>query len=66
MKLWKFLDLYDNWNGTVVINNNNLVEIARGTGREIYHNPKVSDLPVLSFGFYDNELCIRVGDSRGI
>lgn len=61
MTVRAILEMYDNWNTTVVVNDNNLREIARGKGYEIYDNNDLVNLPVSSFGFYDGEFCIRVG-----
>ena len=61
MKLREFLSMYDNWNGVVCINDDDLNLISR-------NKPEVvlschGDLylkQVVAFGFYDNELCVRV------
>lgn len=65
MILKEFLDLYDNWNGYAVINDNNLKLYARCKTAALaenkdnnYTTPLNSE--VVSFGFYDNELTIRV------
>lgn len=60
MTVMKVLELYDNWNTNVVVNDANLMQIATGSGWDIYHNPKINNFPVASFGFYDNEFCIRL------
>ena len=59
MKLCDFLNLYDNWNGVLVINDDNLDCLYYGN----FWNAKISDFEnreVVAFGFYDNELCVRV------
>lgn len=59
MKLRDFLELYDNWNGVLVINDDNLNCLCYGD----FWNAKISDFEnreVVAFGFYDNELCVRV------
>lgn len=59
MKLRDFLELYDNWNGVLVINDDNLNCLCYGD----FWNEKISDFEnheVVAFGFYDNELCVRV------
>lgn len=58
MKLRDFVALYDNWNGILVVNDDNLivkdkVEVALSHGN-------VYEKEVVAFGFYDNELCVRV------
>lgn len=61
MRFEDFLEMYDNWNGIVVVNNDNLECIARGQGMRIYENHKeLYERKVVAFGFYDNELCIRI------
>jgi hypothetical protein len=70
MKFKDLMDLYDNWNGVTVINDINLDTIVIGTthkimdciptliGVESYE--KLFNMEVVSFGFYDNEFCVRV------
>lgn len=71
MKLRDFLELYDNWNGTTKINDDNLETIVIGNTAGIFdglsgflrHGYSYSQLwnkKVVAFEFYDNELCIRV------
>jgi hypothetical protein len=55
------MNLYDNWNGITVVNDNDLNLIAKdksyiiiGTRTDLYNKE------VVAFGFYDNELCVRV------
>lgn len=68
MKLVVFLEMYDDWNGRVRVNNDVLDTIVKGTIHKIVDdiydpNSKLSylmDKEVVSFGFYDNELCVRV------
>lgn len=66
MKLKDFLDLYDNWNGTLVINTvkeDGWKRIYKGNISKFvdnFANTVLMDYPVVSFGFYDNELCVRV------
>lgn len=58
MKLKDFLTRYD-WTGTVCINDDNLNCITKGN----FWNLKLHELgdrEVVAFGFYDNELCVRV------
>lgn len=65
MTVKEVLELYDNWNTHVVVNDMNFCRIAYGTGLETYHNKAVNGLIVKSFGFYDNEFCIRVNKIFG-
>lgn len=61
MKFKDFLEMYDNWNGIVVVNDNNLRCIAQDKGLLMYEkHPELYKREVVSFGFYDNELCVRV------
>lgn len=73
MTFKEFLCMYDNWNGIVKVNDDNLHTIVKGKGVDVYdgrakfhHKAKVKsyselfEMQVVSFGFYDNELCIRV------
>lgn len=59
MKLCNFLNLYDNWDDVLVINDDNLDCLYYGN----FWSIKISDFEnreVVAFGFYDNELCVRV------
>lgn len=62
MKVREFLDLYDNWNTKLVINDNNLNPLHKGfiDGFMMRAESELLDCKVISFGFYDNELCISV------
>ena len=61
MKFKKFLELYDNWNGTTVVNDNNLKCVVRDNTLNIFETRKdLHEKEVVSFGFYDNELVVRV------
>ena len=56
-----FIKMYDNLNGIVVVNNDNLERIVEATCYTIisqYHG--LDNKEVVSFGFYDDELTIRV------
>ena len=59
-----FLKLYDNWNGYTVIKDKNLELYARLKTVSLAENEDVNsralNAEVLSFGFYDKELTIRV------
>ena len=59
-----FLDLYDNWNGTLVINDEDCehydtVNFSNLTTWLCDHTD-VANARVMAFGFYDGELCVRV------
>lgn len=73
MKLKDFIKLYDNWNGVIVVNDDNLnciikarinalmLRVATGkTDSEKYDIDDLMNKTVVAFGFYDNELCVRI------
>lgn len=60
MKFKDFMNMYDNWNGITVVNDDNLDLIVKGTTLNIVEEGCLSDMTVVSFGFYNNELCVRV------
>lgn len=60
MKLCEFMNLYDNWNGILVVNDDNLNPIAKGEIPIVLFSGGVYNMEVISFGFHDNELCVRV------
>lgn len=61
MKLKEFLDMYDNWNGVMCVNDNNLDLIVKGSVYQIITAHKnLHRKQVVAFGFYDNELCVRI------
>ena len=73
MKFKDFMYLYNNWNGITKVNDNNLDTIVRGRTlnimecEESFHPlTKVANygelfnMEIVAFGFYDNELCVRV------
>lgn len=60
MKLRDFVNLYDNWNGILVVNNDNLDPIVKGKVEVALSYENVHEKEVVAFGFYDNELCVRV------
>lgn len=62
MTLKEFLDMYDNWNGNIVVNDNNLNPVVRSkifilTYRSL---PNLMNKEVIAFGFYDDELAVRL------
>ena len=60
MKLRDFVYLYDNWNGILVVNDDNLNPIVKGKVEVALSHRNVCEKEVVAFGFYDNELCVRV------
>lgn len=60
MKCREFLNMYDNWNGIVCINDDNLNLIVKGEPDIVLSYKDTHEREVVAFGFYDNELCVRV------
>ena len=73
MKFKEFMDMYDDWNGILKVNNNNVDTIVKGKTvmvmeRLVKFNPfakvqtydELFNMEVVSFGFYDGEFCVRV------
>lgn len=66
MKLSVFLDMYDDWYGTLCLNDYYLNLIVKGPLVDIVENSStvkelgLLDADVVCFGFYDNELCVRL------
>ena len=60
MKLRDFVYLYDNWNGILVVNDDNHNPIVKGEVEVALSHGNVCEKEVVAFGFYDNELCVRV------
>lgn len=61
MTFKNFMDLYDNWNETLVVNDNNLNPIVKGNVLDIMDSEQyLFKKEVIAFGFYDNELTVRI------
>jgi hypothetical protein len=60
MKLYDFVNLYDNWNGILVVNDDNLKPIVKDKVAIALSYGNVHEKEVVAFGFYDDELCVRV------
>ena len=70
MKFKRFMEMYDNRNGITKVNNDNLGTIVIGNTLEIIecipmldgvkNYNQLFEMEVVSFGFYDDELCVRV------
>jgi hypothetical protein len=52
--------MYDNWNGIVCVNDDNLNCIVKGNLFVVLSKDNLYEMEVVAFGFYDNELCVRV------
>ena len=61
MNLKNFIELYDNWNTIAVINDDTLKPIAKDVLWKIAEDrTDLQEKEVVSFGFYDGELTVRV------
>ena len=60
MNFKNFMDIYDNWNGITKVNDDNLHTIIKGKTLNIMECSELFGMEVVAFGFYDNELCVRV------
>ena len=60
MQLKEFIDMFDNHNGITVVNDSDLNCIAKGKTSDIAERTDLHNKEVVAFGFYDNELCVRV------
>ena len=61
MTFMDFMDMYDNWNGRVKVNDNNLKTIVRGPTSRIMDTRKdLYEKEVVAFGFFGEEIAIRV------
>lgn len=61
MTFKEFMDMYDNWNGKIAINNDSLTCIEKGDTVKVVESRKdLYTAEVMSFGFYDNELAVRL------
>lgn len=60
MTIKELLEMYDNWNGITKLNDCNLNCFAKDKTWKIAENDELTAKEVVSFGFCDNEFCIRV------
>ena len=61
MNFKRFMDMYDNWNGTTRVNDNKLNMIVEDKTLTIMENRKdLYNKEVVAFGFYDNSIVVRV------
>lgn len=62
MTFLNFMELYDDWNRNIKVNDDNLNPIIEGMAVDIMlpYNSKIMDKEVISFGYYNNTLCIRI------
>ena len=66
MKFKDFMELYDNWNETTVVDDDDSNLIVRGRTSKIMfgdgelYMPNLMEREVVSFGFFNDELCVIV------
>ena len=60
MRFKDFIDMYDNWTGVTVVNDDKLSCRLINNTALVAEDDSLWDMEVVSFGFYDNQLCIRV------
>lgn len=60
IRLEEFLEMYDNWYSDAVINDDELQPIIKGPPSYILSCGNIGGKEVVSFGFYDGQLYIRV------
>lgn len=70
MKFERFMELYNDKNGITKVTNDNIGTIVIGNTLEIMkciptldgveNYDQLFEMEVVSFGFYDDELCVRV------
>lgn len=60
MTFKEFMDLYDDWNGVTVVNDNNLNTIIKDRTVLVMKNKSLYNMEVIAFGFYGGELVVRV------
>ena len=64
MNFRTFMNMYDNWNENVQVNDNELKPIVNDRVFLVMENrPDLFNKKVVSFGFYDNTLTVRVRDN---
>ena len=61
MRFKEFMNLFDNWNGITKVNDDKLQCIVKGNTYDVVaEREDLHNMVVVAFGFYDNELCVRV------
>ena len=61
MDFKEFMNAYDDWNGILKVNDDNLDCIVKDKAFFVMENRQdLYERKVVSFGFYDGELCVRV------
>ena len=63
MKLGTFLEMYGNWTGKALINDNSMNKIVQDRTINIYEQRKdLLERTVLTFNFYNGIIIIRISD----
>lgn len=62
MTLKQLVSLFDNWNGTLTLNDDNLETIYKGNFGVVFG--KYRDWNVVAFGFHNGELCVRIRENK--
>lgn len=63
MKLGRFLEMYGNWNGKALINDNSMNKIVQDRTINIYEQRKdLLERTVLTFNFYNGIIIIIISD----
>lgn len=66
MTFGAFMEMYDDWNGSICVNDDNLLLIIKGNTANVMNMVNngflqyLKNVQVVSFGFYDDELCVRL------
>lgn len=66
MTFGAFMDMYDDWNGTLCINDRKGLLLMKGNTAKVMWMVNdgflnyLKDLQVVSFGFYDEEICVMI------
>lgn len=61
MKFKEFMNLYDNWNGKMTVNDDDLKPIIGGNIYDIMVKRRdLLDRKVVAFGFYDGVMTVRI------
>ena len=61
MNFYEFMNMYDNWNGNVVINDDELNPLVEGNIYDIMVKRRdLHNREVIAFGFYDGVMTVRI------
>lgn len=71
IKLRDVLDLFDDWNGTIRVNDDSLNTIMEIPTKEFgfkdgkFHDELILESEIVSFGFYDEVFAVRIKYQKG-